>query len=75
MVVVEGAPGTVPRRLGARQRTAALAALVEERFSSDWWVTVETCPVCGVQGACAYDAEGRALIHTDTELPEDEASA
>lgn len=34
---------------------------------------VEPCPVCGVQGACAYDAEGRPLIHTDTELPEHEA--
>lgn len=31
---------------------------------------VEPCPVCGEQGACAYDAEGRPLIHTDTELPE-----
>lgn len=27
---------------------------------------VESCPVCGKQGACAYDAEGRPLIHTDT---------
>lgn len=32
---------------------------------------VELCPVCGAAGACRYDAEGRALIHTDTELPED----
>jgi hypothetical protein len=36
---------------------------------------VEPCPVCGEQGACAYDAEGRPLIHTDTELPEDEEPA
>jgi hypothetical protein len=34
-------------------------------------LAVEPCPVCGEQGACAYDAEGRPLIHTDTELPED----
>lgn len=33
-------------------------------------LTVEPCPVCGEQGACSYDAEGRPLIHTDTELPE-----
>lgn len=32
---------------------------------------VEPCPICGAQGPCAYDAEGRPLIHTDTELPED----
>lgn len=23
------------------------------------------CPVCGSSGACAYDAEGRALVHPD----------
>lgn len=34
-------------------------------------LTVEPCPVCGAQGACSYDVEGRPLIHTDTELPED----
>lgn len=34
-------------------------------------LTVEPCPICGAQGACSYDAEGRPLIHTDTELPED----
>lgn len=34
-------------------------------------LTVEPCPVCGEQGACSYDAEGRPLIRTDTELPED----
>jgi len=28
---------------------------------------VEPCPVCGEQGACAYDAEGRPLIHTDAD--------
>lgn len=37
----------------------------------DRGAAVEPCPVCDSQGACAYDAEGRALIHTDTELPED----
>lgn len=25
------------------------------------------CPVCGSTGACAYDAEGRALIHPDND--------
>jgi hypothetical protein len=25
------------------------------------------CPECGQAGACAYDAEGRALIHVTTE--------
>ena len=29
----------------------------------------ETCPVCGAEGACALDAGGRPLIHTDAELP------
>lgn len=24
------------------------------------------CPECGEHGACAYDAEGRALVHTTT---------
>ncbi|HEY9411792.1 MAG TPA: hypothetical protein VIP77_19590 [Jiangellaceae bacterium] len=33
--------------------------------------TVDPCPVCGAAGACSYDAEGRPLIHTDTQLPED----
>jgi hypothetical protein len=32
---------------------------------------VDPCPVCGSTGACSYDAEGRPLIHTDTQLPED----
>ena len=36
---------------------------------------VDPCPVCGSAGACSYDAEGRPLIHTDTELPEDEVPA
>ena len=25
------------------------------------------CETCGAHGACAYDAEGRPLIHADTE--------
>lgn len=37
----------------------------------DVQLEVEPCPVCGAQGACSYDAEGRPLIHTDTELPKD----
>ena len=32
---------------------------------------VEPCPVCGATGACWSDADGRPLIHTDTQLPED----
>ncbi len=35
---------------------------------------VQSCPVCGAAGACGYDAEGRPLIPTDTELPEDETA-
>lgn len=35
-------------------------------------LVVEPCPVCGSDGACAYDTEGRPLIHTDTELPEED---
>lgn len=27
----------------------------------------DPCPECGERGACAYDAEGRALIHTTKE--------
>lgn len=30
---------------------------------------IEECPVCGAKGPCAFDAEGRPLIHTDAELP------
>ncbi len=30
----------------------------------------DPCPECGVLGACAYDAEGRALIHV-TEASDD----
>lgn len=41
---------------------------VEESGPDVVALTVEPCPVCGEQGACAYDAEGRPLIHTDTEL-------
>lgn len=29
------------------------------------------CPECGQWGACAYDAEGRAMIHVTTEEPDD----
>lgn len=36
---------------------------------------VDPCPVCGSAGASLYDAEGRPLIHTDTQLPEDEVPA
>lgn len=32
---------------------------------------VEPCPICGKRGPCSRDAEGRPLIHTDTDLPED----
>lgn len=28
---------------------------------------LQPCPVCGEQGACSYDAEGRPLIHTDAD--------
>jgi hypothetical protein len=27
----------------------------------------QPCPVCGSTGACAYDAEGQALIHATAE--------
>lgn len=30
-------------------------------------VATEPCPTCGSGGACAYDAEGRPLIHARTE--------
>lgn len=30
-------------------------------------LTVEPCPLCGAAGACAYDAEGRPMIHTDAD--------
>jgi len=30
------------------------------------------CVLCGSTGACAYDAEGRALIHTTDDDDEDE---
>jgi hypothetical protein len=43
----------------------------EPDCADDEPVTVEPCPVCGAEGACTYDVEGRPLIHTDTELPED----
>jgi hypothetical protein len=26
---------------------------------------MERCPICGEEGACAYDSEGRALIHSE----------
>lgn len=33
------------------------------------WVSLdgEPCPTCGADGACGYDAEGRALIHATAE--------
>jgi hypothetical protein len=31
----------------------------------------DSCPECGVLGACSYDAEGRALIHVTTGEPGD----
>jgi hypothetical protein len=38
----------------------------------DWIsLTGEPCPVCGAEGACANDAEGRPLIHALT-VQEDE---
>jgi len=36
----------------------------EDDLEIDPQLAVEPCPVCGSSGACAYDAEGRALIHT-----------
>ena len=47
----------------------------EPDCADDEPLTVEPCPVCGSLTACSYDAEGRPLIHTDAELPEDEAPA
>ena len=32
------------------------------------------CIVCGSTGACAYDSEGRPMIHTEEEDSEDELS-
>ena len=29
--------------------------------------TLTPCPVCGEFGACAYDSEGRPMLHTSTE--------
>jgi hypothetical protein len=26
---------------------------------------IETCPICGATGACAYDDQGRALVHSE----------
>ena len=42
-----------------------------ETYVEDEPPTVDPCPVCGSLGACSNDAEGRPLIHTDTQLPED----
>lgn len=37
-------------------------------------VLIEPCGVCGSDGACGYDTEGRALIHaTDVERDNDAA--
>ena len=30
----------------------------------------ERCPICGAEGACAFDADGRPLVHTDANLPQ-----
>lgn len=34
----------------------------------DVQVSREACRVCGELGACAYDSEGRPMIHTDDDL-------
>lgn len=34
----------------------------------DVQVSRESCRVCGEAGACAYDAEGRPMIHADDDL-------
>lgn len=41
----------------------------------DWDQTTsqaDPCPECGERGACAYDAEGRALTHVSTRGDDDE---
>lgn len=39
---------------------------VSPEVAAEWELTdrlANPCPECGQRGACAYDAEGRALIH------------
>ncbi len=50
------------------QGTADGAELVEVYPE---FVLDTTCPLCGAYGACAWDANGRPLIHA-TEYPEPE---
>jgi hypothetical protein len=35
-------------------------------------LNADPCPLCGEVGPCAYDAEGRPLIHAQTEPEDDE---
>lgn len=37
--------------------------LAEDQLDADS-LDVEPCEICGEPGACAYDAEGRPMIHT-----------
>ena len=84
----EDAPVTIPALLAERFSSTWWATRMPEHEDPDSpmqqgirrqqlrdTVTIEPCPVCGAEGACAYDTEGRALIHTDTQLPEDEVPA
>jgi hypothetical protein len=37
-----------------------------EAIENDWYM-VKPCVQCGATGPCAYDAEGRPLIHADSQ--------
>lgn len=39
----------------------------DERPDLDAAIAQDVCGECGSTGACAYDSEGRALIHATTE--------
>lgn len=42
------------------------AALYPEEPDVDPQVRAQPCPECGEHGACAWDSEGRPLIHATT---------
>lgn len=45
-------------------------SLIDEEDMASMSHITNPCPECGVYGACAYDSEGRALIHVteDTDV-------